>query len=96
MAATLTARYQCGEGTECYPLSCGSWLACDGGLPADAYYLTPHGPNVGAGLLAKAAWQSTQLDRVHIRYLGNGHLGFRPDVNCPPNVGHLPPRESVP
>ena len=44
-------------------------------------YLTPHNPTVGAGLLAKAAWQSTQLDRVHIRYLGNGHLGFRPDVN---------------
>ena len=42
-------------------------------------YLTPHNPTVGAGLLAKAAWQSTQLDRVHIRYLGNGHLGFRPD-----------------
>ncbi len=30
-------------------------------------------------MLAKAARQSTQLDRVHIRYLGNGHLGFRPD-----------------
>ena len=42
-------------------------------------YLTPHDPTVGAGLLAKAAWQSTQLDRVHIRYLGNGHLGFRSD-----------------
>ena len=41
--------------------------------------LTPHDPTVGAGLLAKAAWQSTQLDRVHIRYLGNGHLGFRSD-----------------
>ena len=44
-------------------------------------YLTPRDQTVGAGLLAKAAWQSTQLDRVHIRYLGNGHLGFRPDVN---------------
>ena len=42
-------------------------------------YLTPRDQTVGAGLLAKAAWQSTQLDRVHIRYLGNGHLGFRPD-----------------
>ncbi|WP_228391084.1 hypothetical protein, partial [Pseudomonas lactis] len=42
-------------------------------------YLTPHHPTVGAGLPAKAAWQSTQLDRVHIRYLGNGHLEFRPD-----------------
>jgi len=56
-----------------------------GGLPAmtafrlTPIYLTPHNPTVGAGLLAKAAWQSTQLDRVHIRYLGNGHLGFRPD-----------------
>ena len=32
-----------------------------------------------AGLLAKAAWQSTQLDCVHIPCCGNGHLGFRPD-----------------
>jgi len=30
-------------------------------------------------LLAKAAWQSTQLDCVHIPCCGNGHLGFRPD-----------------
>ena len=55
------------------------------GLPAmtasqpTPIYLIPHNPNVGAGLLAKAAWQSTQLNRVHIRYLGNGHLGFRSD-----------------
>ena len=55
------------------------------GLPAmtafqlTPIYLAPRDPTVGAGLLAKAAWQSTQLDRVHIRYLGNGHLGFRPD-----------------
>ena len=34
---------------------------------------------MGAGLLAKAAWQSTQLDCVHIHCCGNGHLGFRPD-----------------
>ena len=34
---------------------------------------------MGAGLLAKAAWQSTQLDGVHIHCCGNGHLGFRPD-----------------
>ncbi|CAN2980251.1 conserved hypothetical protein [Pseudomonas sp. PM2] len=55
------------------------------GLPAMAayqptpIYLTPRNPNAGAGLLAKAAWQSTQLDWVHIRSCGNGHLGFRPD-----------------
>ncbi|TKK12595.1 hypothetical protein PflCFBP13510_07800 [Pseudomonas fluorescens] len=55
------------------------------GLPAmtapqpTPIYLTSCEQTVGAGLLAKAAWQSTQLDRVHIRYLGNGHLGFRPD-----------------
>jgi len=42
-------------------------------------YLTPHDPTVGAGLLAKAALQSTQLDRVHIHSCGNGYLGFRPD-----------------
>ncbi|ATN12162.1 hypothetical protein CRN80_22135 [Pseudomonas sp. FDAARGOS_380] len=42
-------------------------------------YLTPRNQTVGAGLPAMAAWQSTQLDRVHIRYLGNGRLGFRPD-----------------
>jgi len=41
--------------------------------------LTPHDPTVGAGLLAKAAWQVTQLDGVHIHCCGNGHLGFRPD-----------------
>ncbi len=32
---------------------------------------------MGAGLLAKAAWQSTQLDCVHIHSCGNGCLGFR-------------------
>ena len=42
-------------------------------------YLAPHDPTVGAGLPAMTASQSTQLDRVHIRYLGNGPLGFRPD-----------------
>ncbi len=30
-------------------------------------------------MLAKAAWQSTQLDCVHIHCCGNGYLGFRPD-----------------
>ena len=53
------------------------------GLPAMAasqptpIHLTPHDPTVGAGLLAKAAWQSTQLDCVHIHSCGNGCLGFR-------------------
>ena len=42
-------------------------------------YLTPRNQTVGAGLLAKAAWQSTQLDCVHIHSCGNGHLGFRSD-----------------
>ena len=42
-------------------------------------YLTPHNPTVGAGLLAKAAWQLTQLDCVHIHCCGNGYLGFRSD-----------------
>ena len=50
-------------------------------------YLTPCDQTVGAGLLAKAAWQAAQLDRVHIHCCGNGHLGFRPNVNCPPKVG---------
>ncbi len=40
-------------------------------------HLTPH--NQTAGLLAKAAWQSAQLDCVHIHCCGNGYLGFRPD-----------------
>ncbi len=40
-------------------------------------YLTPHNPTVGAGLLAKAAWQSTQLYCVYIHCFGNGYLGFR-------------------
>ena len=42
-------------------------------------YLTPRNQTVGAGLPAMAAWQSTQLDRVHIHCCGNGHLGFRSD-----------------
>ncbi len=42
-------------------------------------YLMPHDQTVGAGLLAKAAWQSTQLDCVHIHCCGNGRLGFRSD-----------------
>ena len=42
-------------------------------------YLAPRDQTVGAGLLAKAAWQATQLDRVHIHCCGNGHLGFRSD-----------------
>ncbi|MBR7214270.1 hypothetical protein E1K68_16070 [Pseudomonas sp. B2021] len=42
-------------------------------------YLTPHDPTVGAGLLAKAAWQATLLYRVHIHSSGNGYLGFRSD-----------------
>ena len=42
-------------------------------------YLMPHDPTVGAGLLAKAAWQATQLDWVYIHCCGNGYLGFRPD-----------------
>ncbi len=42
-------------------------------------YLTPCDQTVGAGLLAKAAWQLTQLDCVYIHCCGNGRLGFRPD-----------------
>ena len=42
-------------------------------------YLTPRDQTVGAGLLAKAAWQATQLNWVHIHCCGNGHLGFRSD-----------------
>ncbi|MDQ0981309.1 hypothetical protein QFZ45_004487 [Pseudomonas synxantha] len=41
---------------------------------------TPQSP-VGGGLLPMAAWQPTwmlEFDRVHIRYLGNGHYWFRP------------------
>ena len=55
------------------------------GLPAmtafqlTPIYLAPRDPTVGAGLLAKAAWQSTQLDWVYIHCCGNDHLGFRLD-----------------
>ena len=42
-------------------------------------YLTSCEQTVGAGLLAKAAWQSTRLDCVCIHCCGNGRLGFRPD-----------------
>ncbi len=41
--------------------------------------LLPSSPSIQAGLLAKAAWQATQLDCVHIHCCGNGRLGFRPD-----------------
>ena len=41
-------------------------------------YLTSCEQTVGAGLLAKAAWQSTRLDCVCIHCCGNGYLGFRP------------------
>ena len=40
-------------------------------------YLMPRDQTVGASLLAKAAWQSAQLDCVHIHCCGNGDLGFR-------------------
>ena len=33
---------------------------------------------------------------VHIRCWGYGGYWFRSYMNCPPNVGHLTPREGVP
>ncbi len=41
-----------------------------------------HNPNVGGGLAPDGGLRADQnvgLDRVHIRFCGNGCLGFRPD-----------------
>ncbi len=42
-------------------IKCGSWLACDGCLSAEAYYLTPHDQIVGAGLPAMTASQPAPI-----------------------------------
>ena len=59
--------------------NCGSGLAREGGLAVDACLPDTPGSNCGSWLACDDGLQSTQLDRVHIRYLGNGHLGFRSD-----------------
>ena len=41
--------------------ACGSWLACDDGLPADAYPPDTPQSNVGVGLPAKTASQPTPI-----------------------------------
>ena len=48
--------------------------------PAASAYL-PDTPlsNGGSGLAREGGLPVNTVDRVHIRYLGNGHLGFRPD-----------------
>jgi hypothetical protein len=53
---------------------CGSWLVCDGGLPADAYLPdTPTIENVGAGLPAMAAWQPIPIYlKPHDQKCGSG------------------------
>ena len=53
-----------------WELACLRWR-----LLAEAYLPDTPDPTVGAGLLAKAAWQSTGLDCVHIYCCGNGRLG---------------------
>ncbi|CAI8816742.1 hypothetical protein EMIT0P291_10469 [Pseudomonas sp. IT-P291] len=45
--------------------NCGSWLACEGGLPADLSLPDVLGQIVGAGLPAKAACQPTCLYRMY-------------------------------
>ena len=45
----------------CTQIKCGSWLACEGGLPAGLSSVDVHRSIVGAGLPAKAACQPACL-----------------------------------
>ena len=47
--------------SECTRSNCGSWLACDGGLPANQSLTDVPDSIVGASLLAMAAQQSTMF-----------------------------------
>ncbi|MEJ8866603.1 hypothetical protein, partial [Pseudomonas jessenii] len=47
--------------TECTRSNCGSWLACDGGLPANQSLTDVPDPIVGASLLAMTDLQSTMF-----------------------------------
>ncbi|MGE8101956.1 hypothetical protein ACQKP6_29345, partial [Pseudomonas fluorescens] len=46
--------------------TCGSWLACEGGLTAGLSFADVHQSIVGASLLAMAAGQPTNLSQVYI------------------------------
>ena len=62
------------------PRYCGSWLACDDGLPAGTSLPDTPQSNCGSGLAREGgltADQNLGSDRVHIHYLGNGCLWFR-------------------
>ena len=56
----------------------GSWLACDGGLPADTYL--PDTPRSKLRACSRRRPDSQHSWTVYISIpSGNGHLGFRPD-----------------
>ncbi len=76
MAASEPTRILCRSWS-----NCGRGLAPDGGLRADQNFVSilaqmweGLAPDGGLG-----ADQDVGSDRVHIRFCGNGHLGFRPD-----------------
>ncbi len=60
---------------------CGKGFVPDGGLSANGYPSDTPRSKCGRGLAPDGGlWADQYLgsDRVHIRYLGHGHLGFRP------------------
>ncbi|WP_282390149.1 hypothetical protein, partial [Pseudomonas sp. PS01296] len=62
--------------------TCGEAACSRDDLTADAYLPDAPRSNCGSWLACEdglTADLDVGFDRVHIRYLGNGHLGFRPD-----------------
>ena len=59
---------------------CGSWLACDSGIPAPADPSVTPPSKCGSGLARESGLvgdRDLEAYRVHIHSCGNGHLGFR-------------------
>ena len=61
--------------------SVGAKLARDGGLVADLFLPVVLRSNCGSEPARDGGLTAGQdfVDRVHIHFCGNGHLGFRPD-----------------
>ncbi len=71
--------------------ACGSGLACDGGLPADAYPPDTPQSNVGVGLPAKAASQPTPIHLTpHNQTVG---AGLPAKAASQPTPIHLTPHD---
>ncbi|EJM72373.1 hypothetical protein PMI31_03642 [Pseudomonas sp. GM55] len=64
-AGELTLGLMSGEEHGCTPINCRSWLASEGGLPADQSLAGIPGSTVGAGLPAKAASQPTNPSQMY-------------------------------